>query len=103
MIERSILRLNLHNSGVGPGVEWDVVHLRYEDGGDSDEKRGAVHVDRGANGQDKLGDARVNLVLVVHAAEGDGKGGGPAKRYLGTGGTGGVEKREIRQQITAWT
>lgn len=23
-----------HNSGVGPGIEWDVVHLRYEDGGD---------------------------------------------------------------------
>ena len=86
---QTILRPNLHNGGVGPSVERDVVHLRDEDGGDSDKERGAVHVDRGADGQDKLGDARVHLVLVIHAAEGDGKCGGPARRQLGTGGTGG--------------
>ena len=76
----TILRPDLHNGGVGPGVERDVVHLRDKDGGNCDKERGAVHVDRGANGQDKLRDARVHLVLVFHGAEGDGKCGGPARQ-----------------------
>lgn len=44
-------------------------------------KRGAVQNDRGANGQDKLGYARVNLVLVVHAAEGEWEGRRPLRRW----------------------
>ena len=57
-----------------------MVHLRDEDGGNSDKERGAIHVDSGANGKDKLGDELVNLVFVVHAAEGDGKYRRPEKR-----------------------
>ena len=67
----------LHNRHVVPGVQLDVVHLRDEDGGHCDEERCAVHVDGGTNGQDELGDAWVHLVL-LHATEGDGEGGGPA-------------------------
>ncbi len=66
---------NLHDGDVVSCRELLVVHLGDEDGGDGDEERGAVHVDRGADGQDELGDAAVHLGF-VHAAEGDGQGGG---------------------------
>ena len=36
---------------LGPSIERDVVHLRDQDGDDNDKERGAVHIDRGANGQ----------------------------------------------------
>ena len=49
----TILRPDLHNGGVGPGVERDVVHLRDKDGDDCDEERGAIHIHRGAEWQYK--------------------------------------------------
>ena len=56
--------LYLHNSHVVSSVQLDVVHLGDEDGGDGDKERGAVHVDRGADGKNKLTNSFVDTSLL---------------------------------------
>ena len=67
----------LHDCCVGSSIERDVVHLGDEDGSDGDEESRAIHVHRGSDGEDELGDARVDLVLILHATEVYWEGGRP--------------------------
>ncbi len=69
-----------HDGDEGAGVELDVVHLGDEDGSDGDENGGAVHVHGGADREDELGDPLVHVVVVLHAAEGDGQSGSSASQ-----------------------
>ena len=63
---------SLHNSGVITGIQWDIIHLGYEYGGYGHKQGGTIHVHGCSNRENKLGDTRVNIVL-LHTAEGDWK------------------------------
>ena len=60
----------LHHGHIVHWAQLDVVHLGDEDGGDRDEQSRPVHVDGGAYGENKLGDPRVNFVI-LHTTECD--------------------------------
>ena len=67
-----------HDGHQDAGVQGDVVHLGDEDRGDRDEEGGAVHVDRGPDREHELGDPGVDLVVLLHAAEGHRESSGSA-------------------------
>jgi len=69
---------HLRNGDIFPHAERNLIDLGYEDGGDADEQGRAVHIDSGANGQNKPRHPRVHFHFLVHASEGDGKSRGPA-------------------------
>lgn len=56
-------------------VQLIVVDLGNEDGSHSLVERGAIHVDRGAHGQHKAGNAPVDVVVLQQALKGDGQCG----------------------------
>lgn len=56
-------------------VQLIVVDLGNEDGSHSLVECGAIHVDGGAHGQHKAGNAPVNVVVLQQALEGDGQCG----------------------------
>ena len=59
-----------HHGHIVHGAQLDVVHPGDEDGGHGDEQSRPVHVDCGADGENKLGDPRVNFVI-LHTTECD--------------------------------
>ena len=63
----------LHNSDQLSRIQINPIHLCNEDGSHCDKKCCSVHVDCGPDGQNKLGDPGVHVVVLVHAAEGDGQ------------------------------
>lgn len=54
-----------------PKVQLVIVHLGDEDGRHGLVERGAVHVDRGTDGQHEADDAPVDVVVLQQALEGD--------------------------------
>ena len=61
----------LHDGDKLSCVQVNSVHLGDEDGSHGDKERRSIHIDRRSDGNDKLRNSWINMVVFMHAAECD--------------------------------